>query len=109
MTAPALLMPERVAASEPVTAPTTYATPVAEPALAAVAAEEEQPDLYSAPVAAVPTLEPVVVQPLTRIVDPAAAEPEDEPLFAQPAFEERRPRGGFLSIFGSRPRYDAPP
>jgi cell division protein FtsZ len=45
---------------------------------------------------------------VTRIVDPAAAEPEDEPLFAQPAFEERRPRGGFLSIFGSRPRYDAP-
>jgi cell division protein FtsZ len=49
-----------------------------------------------------------VVQPVTRIVDPAAAEPGDEPLFAEPAYEERRPRGGFLSIFGSRPRYDAP-
>jgi cell division protein FtsZ len=45
---------------------------------------------------------------VTRIVDPAAAEPGDEPLFAEPVYEERRPRGGFLSIFGSRPRYDAP-
>ena len=33
---------------------------------------------------------------------------EDEPLFAEPVYEERRPRGGFLSMFGSRPRYDAP-
>jgi cell division protein FtsZ len=105
MTAPALLMPERAAASEPATAPSTYATPIAEPALAADAVEEEQPDLYAAPVSA---SDPVVVQPVARIVDPAAAEPEDEPLFAAPAFEERRPRGGFLSIFGSRPRYDAP-
>jgi cell division protein FtsZ len=105
MTAPALLMPERAAASEPVAAPSTYATPIIEPAFAAAAAEEEQPDLYAAPV---PASEPVVVQPVARIVDPAAAEPEDEPLFAAPAFEERRPRGGFLSIFGSRPRYDAP-
>jgi cell division protein FtsZ len=105
MTAPALLMPERAVSSEPVAAPSTYATPVAEPALAADAAEEEQPDLYAAPVAAAA---PVVVQPVARIVDPAAAEPQDEPLFAAPAFEERRPRGGFLSIFGSRPRYDAP-
>jgi cell division protein FtsZ len=50
----------------------------------------------------------VVVQSVARIVDPAVSEPADEPLFAQPAYEERRPRGGFLSIFGSRPRYDAP-
>ena len=105
MTAPALIMPDRIA--EPASS-TPYATPVAEPVLAAETAEEEQPDLYAAPVAAVPASEPVVIQPVTRIVDPAAAEPEDEPLFAEPAFEERRPRGGFLSIFGSRPRYDAP-
>jgi cell division protein FtsZ len=49
-----------------------------------------------------------VVQPVARIVDPAAAETADEPLFAEPVYEERRPRGGFLSMFGSRPRYDAP-
>ena len=58
MTAPPLMMPDRVA--EPVAAPTPYATPVAEPVLAADAAEEEQPDLYAAPVAAVPAPEPVV-------------------------------------------------
>jgi cell division protein FtsZ len=108
MTAPPLMMPERIATPEPAAAP-AYASapePVAEPVLAAAAAEEEQPDLYAAPVAAAPA--PVVVQPITRIVDPAAAESHDEPLFAEPAYEERRPRGGFLSMFGSRPRYDAP-
>ena len=29
------------------------------------------------------------------------------PLFAEPAYEPRRPRNGFLSIFGGRPRYEA--
>ncbi|HEX3888402.1 MAG TPA: cell division protein FtsZ [Phenylobacterium sp.] len=112
MTAPPLVMGERTVAPEPVAAAPVYAStpaPVAEPVLAADTAEEEQPDLYAAPVAAQPAPAPVVVQPVARIVDPAAAEPEDEPLFAEPAYEERRPRGGFLSMFGSRPRYDAPP
>ncbi len=104
MTAPPLMMPERSAASDLAPAYASTPEPLLEPALAE-AAEEEQPDLYAAPVA---HAQPVVVAPVTRIVDPAAAEPEDEPLFAEPAFEERRPRGGFLSIFGSRPRYDAP-
>jgi cell division protein FtsZ len=65
---------------------------------------EEQPDLYAAPVAAEPA--PAV----TRIVDPAVADADemDEPLFAEPAFESRRPRGGFLSLFGGRPRYEQP-
>jgi cell division protein FtsZ len=101
MTAPPLMMPERVTSAAPAS------EPVAEPVLAAETAEEEQPDLYAAPVAA-QSAAPVVIQPVTRIVDPAAAEVGDEPLFAEPAYEERRPRGGFLSIFGSRPRYDAP-
>ena len=106
MTAPALLMPERIATPEPYAAPAYASTPepAAQPVLAAGTAEEEQPDLYAAPVAAAP----VVIQPITRIVDPAVQEAGDEPLFAEPAYEERRPRGGFLSIFGSRPRYDAP-
>jgi len=104
MTAPPLMMPERIEEAAPTTAPAL------EPAYAAAAeaAEEEQPDIFSAPLAAQAPVAPVVVQPVTRIVDPAAAEPGDEPLFAEPAYEERRPRGGFLSIFGSRPRYDAP-
>jgi cell division protein FtsZ len=65
--------------------------------------DDEQPDLYAAPIS-----EPLIVKPVTRIVDPMVAETEDEPLFAEPAYEARRPRGGFLSLFGGRPRYDAP-
>ena len=114
MTAPPLRLPEaRVAAAEASGAPEASAyvapEPIREPAFAAAEpVEEEQPDLYAAPVAAQAPAKPVVIQPVTRIVDPAVAEEEDEPLFAAPAYEERRPRGGFLSIFGSRPRYDAP-
>jgi cell division protein FtsZ len=54
---------------------------------------------------------PKAAAPITRIVDPSVADEEidDEPLFAEPAYEARRPRGGFLSLFGGRPRYDAPP
>jgi len=110
MTAPPLRMPE------PAAAPAALdAEPLSlEPAYASAAAEdEEQPDLYAAPepapLAAHLPAEPTIVAPVTRIVDPAVAEADDEPLFAAPAYEERRPRGGFLSIFGSRPRYDAPP
>jgi len=106
-----------VAAAEPGEAPASAPAyvapaPVRQPApvLAAEPLEEEQPDLYAAPIAAAPAQvqQPVVIQPVARIVDPAVAEDADEPLFAEPVYEDRRPRGGFLSIFGSRPRYDAP-
>jgi cell division protein FtsZ len=83
----------------------------AEPELTMDAREEEQPDIFSAPVAAEAAPAEPVIQPMTRIVDPGAAEPSDlrdEPLFAEPAYEPRRPRGGFLSIFGGRPRFDTP-
>jgi cell division protein FtsZ len=83
-----------------------------EPELAMQAREEEQPDIFTAPAAEARPVEATVVQPVTRIVDPEAVEAgdlQDEPLFAEPAYEPRRPRGGFLSIFGGRPRYDAPP
>ncbi|WP_309607024.1 cell division protein FtsZ [Phenylobacterium sp.] len=110
MTAPPLLAGDRVA--EPVAAPAYTLEPAysAEPAIAArAAAEEEQPDLYAAPVAAGSVVDaPAIAPPIIRIVDPSVATDEDEPLFAQPAYEERRPRGGFLSMFGSRPRYDTP-
>lgn len=94
-------------AAEPATAEALepVAAMAAEPEPVLEAREEEQPDIFSAPAAPVA---PAIVQPVTRIVDPEAAEPEDEPLFAEPAYEPRRPRGGFLSIFGGRPRYDAP-
>jgi cell division protein FtsZ len=63
----------------------------------------------SEPVAAAP--EPTVVQPqirpIARIVDPSVADEEDGPLFPEsPSYgEERRQKGGWLSIFG-RPRHD---
>jgi cell division protein FtsZ len=104
MTAPPLMMPERASATESAPAYASAAEPVADLDLVAATAEEEQPDLYAGPTAA----QPSVIRPVARIVDPAAAETGDEPLFPEPAYEERRPRGGFLSIFGSRPRYDAP-
>ncbi|HQT53837.1 MAG: cell division protein FtsZ [Phenylobacterium sp.] len=84
---------------------------------------EAQGDLYAAAPAPTPAPAPVRVEPqitqaaapppappMTRIVDPSVADDEDEPLFADAAFEDRRPQrsGGFLSLFGSRPRYDAP-
>jgi cell division protein FtsZ len=84
---------------------------------------EEQADLYVAPAAPPPAPSRVEAQitqpvaprvmdsaPVTRIVDPMVAEDEDEPLFGETSFEDRRPQksGGFLSLFGSRPRYDAP-
>jgi cell division protein FtsZ len=89
-------------AIEPIAAAET-----AEPALA-LAFEEEQPDLYKAAAGdAQPDVR--ITAPVTRIVDPAVAEDDevDEPLFAEPAYE-RRPRGGFLSLFGGRPRYEVP-
>jgi len=112
LTAPPLMAPEtRTATAESAAAP-AYAMPTpatapthAEPALSAEPLEEEQPDLYAAP--AVAAAAPPQAPPLTRIVDPSVADEEDAPLFAEPAYEERRPRGGFLSLFGGRPRYDS--
>ena len=79
---------------------------------------EAQADLYSPPE---PVAEPrpqitpapqtfVESAPIGRIVDPMVADEDDDaPLFGEPVFEDRRPQkaGGFLSLFGSRPRYDA--
>jgi cell division protein FtsZ len=108
----------RALTAEPLRATVTPRAPEAVAATAGAglevaldAREEEQLDVFTAAAVAV-AAEPTIVQPVTRIVDPAAAEEgdeEDEPLFAEPAYEPRRPRGGFLSIFGGRPRYDAPP
>ncbi len=110
MTAPPLMAPEtRTTSTESAAAPAyAMAAPApayGEPALATEAVDEEQPDLYAAPVAA----EAPAAPPITRIVDPSVADENDAPLFAEPAYEERRPRGGFLSLFGGRPRYDSPP
>ena len=89
------------------------------PPLLTVTAPENEPVPPSvAPLSTVtvpePAPEPVVAEaapaaPVARIVDPEVAEEADAPLFAEPAFEPRKPRGGFLSIFGGRPRYDSTP
>jgi cell division protein FtsZ len=54
--------------------------------------------------------QPAAVRPVARIVDPAVADDEDEPLFAEtPRFGQERPqKSSWLSIFG-RPRHDAAP
>jgi cell division protein FtsZ len=78
-----------------------YSTPVAEPV-----AFEAEPELLPAPIASVePESRPVV-----RIVDPSVADDEDmEPLISDTAryADDRRQKGGWLSLFG-RPRHDQP-
>ncbi|WP_375267870.1 cell division protein FtsZ [Phenylobacterium sp.] len=87
-----------------------------EPPAAAYDDEPEvQRDLYAPPPAPEPQPQPAAQapqqRPVTRIVDPMVAEEgEDEPLFTDNAYgDDRRQRGGFLSLFGGRPRYDTPP
>ena len=102
MTAPPLVAETWSPAMVPIAA--TAPEEVLEPAMAAMDVAEEQPDLYSAPV-----LAPLAIEPIIRMVEPVAeAKPadEEEPLFAEP-LNEPRPRGGFLRMFGGRPRYDA--
>jgi cell division protein FtsZ len=105
---------------EPLRATVTPRVPELEPVMAAAATEhelamdareEEQPDIFSVPLTV--DAEPVeaAVEQVAETVDLAPSQPRnvlDEPLFAEPAYEPRRPRGGFLSIFGGRPRYEAP-
>ncbi|HSV02696.1 MAG TPA: cell division protein FtsZ [Phenylobacterium sp.] len=105
--------PQAVEAPEPVAAAAMEIAP--EPAPEPVLAlDQEQPDLYGAGLSLEPVVAgPRIAAPVARIVDPSVADEEegggdDEPLFAEPAYEPRKPRGGFLSLFGGRPRYDAP-
>ncbi|MFI4974015.1 MAG: cell division protein FtsZ [Caulobacterales bacterium] len=72
----------------------------------APAAKVEQPDLNLQPA---PDKADSDARPVARIVDPAVADEEDlEPLFpAQHYADDRRQKGGWLSLFG-RPRHDNP-
>ena len=107
-----------LAAVTPRPEPVREAAPVLEPAYAEqaplAAREEEQPDIFAAAQATlVASAGPTIVPPIVRIIDPEVAEPADldneGPLFAEPTYEPRRPRGGFLSMFSGRPRYDSAP
>ena len=96
--------------------------PAAEPLIQTPRAEpvQAQADLYTPPADA-PRAEIRITPPASaqlpqsveapavmRIVDPSVAEDDDEPLFGETVFEERKPpRGGFLSLFGSRARHEA--
>ena len=72
----------------------------------------DEPEFYfeqPAPVeAAEPRREPAIApaRPYVRIEDPSVAE---EPLFPEAPHEERRPKGGLMSLFGGRRRHDAYP
>jgi cell division protein FtsZ len=92
----------------PAAEPAPAAAPSLEPALAAEPREEEQADIFAAAAAELAE-QPQIAEPIAKIVDPAVEELEDEPLFPASYQEPRKPRGGFLSLFGGRPRYDAPP
>ncbi len=106
---------------EPLRATVTPRVPELEPVMAAAdtehelamdAREEEQPDIFSVPLTVdAGPVESAVDLATTQTAEPTPSQSRDildEPLFAEPAYEPRRPRGGFLSIFGGRPRYEAP-
>jgi cell division protein FtsZ len=81
------------------------------PAPVASRYEEEQPDLYAQAIAAQQPIVAAAPEPaLTRIVDPSVAEAGDEPLFTAQEYEPRKPRGGFLQLFGrpQQQRFEAP-
>ncbi len=82
----------------------SYASAEAEPALlqpelTATAAEEAP-----APQIVAPARQPQA--PITRIVDPMVE--EEEPLFPQGYGDQKPQKSGWLSLFGNRPRYEAP-
>ena len=92
--------------------------PVVQPAAQRTAPAREtfvEPEIAFEPPPAPAAPEPKITQPqarpVARIVDPAVADEEDlEPLFPETSHyaDERRQKGGWLSIFG-RPRQEAPP
>jgi cell division protein FtsZ len=116
-------IPEPVMAYEPEVEPAPV-TLAAEPASVVQTAmfEPLRAASYPAPRPATPpplavAPEPTVIQPqirpIARIVDPSVADEDDDaagPLFPETSHygEERRQKGGWLSIFG-RPRHDPTP
>ncbi len=72
--------------------------------------EESAPVVQPSSIQPAYAAEPEIVRPVKRIVDPSVADEDDEPLFPSTHHtEERRPqKGGFFSLFGGRPRHDAP-
>jgi cell division protein FtsZ len=92
--------------AQTMSAPPPAPEPIPEPTFQAA----PQPDLtFDSPATTV--VEVPHPTPVTRIVDPMVAEDDDEPLFADPNFGEERQqqKGGWLSLFGGRQRYEPQP
>ena len=101
--------PLRATVSVPTTEP--MPEPVAQPEPLDVAAREtaEQVDIFDLAQAELAETAPVAARE-PAVVEPVAAEAADAPLFAEAPYEPRKPRGGFMSIFGGRkPGYGAEP
>jgi len=103
--------PQPVYDPEPVLDLVTPA-PALEPvavAAAVAASPAAQPDLlFDAPTVLRPVPQPASQPAVARIVDPSVAD-DEPPLFApNPYIDDRRQKsGGFLEMFGRRPRHDA--
>jgi cell division protein FtsZ len=104
-----LIAPQTAAAAEPVMEPVraeawtmeAETAHLPEPTFFEAEATEEQATLTFDDAAG---SEPAVV---ARIVDPLVAEEdEDEPLVADSHYEEQPRKGGWLSLFGGRPRHE---
>ncbi len=67
--------------------------------------EDVQTDLYGDPI---PAPRNAARQPETRAASRPAPEPVIEEETYEPEYEDRRSKGGWRSLFGGRPRYEAP-
>ena len=97
--------PPRIEPARPAVQPTGRAYAEAE-----MSFEPPPPAPAAEPPIAQPRITQPQMRPVARIIDPSVADDEDvEPLFPDTSHfaDERRQRGGWLSIFG-RPRQDAP-
>jgi cell division protein FtsZ len=105
-------------------APVAQSEPAMAPAFAAVEAVEldaaPQPRLFETEDMLAPAVRHELVEamaeapaaaatrPVMRIVDPSVDEEADEPLFPSRHYDERRQKGGWLSLFGRPPRQETP-
>jgi len=99
-----IYQPPRIEPVRPVVQPSGRAYPTSESYAEAEMAFEPPPP------APEPRITPPQSRSVPRIIDPSVADDEDpEPLFPEASHfaNERRQKGGWLSIFG-RPRQDAP-
>ena len=106
----AVVAPAPAPVVEPVFASVETPSPMPPPQPQLFDAQELPAPLVSREMAE-PVIQPTLVQadhPVTKIVDPSVAEHEDEPLFPNRPFEDRRQKSGWLSLFNRPPRQEPP-